>query len=105
VRAQPRLADKPAAFGDTLGRMVVGAACQLQSSHGQHHSAQHLSSSFDEEWLMDWTFEHAWTSSSIHDVLGTSYLALHFGGEGFDRFLSALAKNPIVLDDKRQGAS
>jgi hypothetical protein len=51
--------------------------------------------------MMDWTFDHDWTSQSVHDLLGTTYLALHFAGEAFDRFLTGLNKHPMVLADKR----
>jgi hypothetical protein len=90
--------DEEESAGETMSRFY-----SLLSDHAHpNQSAQHLSSHFDEEGMMDWTFGHDWSPSSVHDVLGTTYLALHFAGDAFDRFLTALSKHPMVLDDKRR---
>ena len=93
--------DEGESAGETMSRLY-----SVLSDHAHpNHSAQHLSSSIDDEWMMDWTFDHEWSSTTIHDLLGTSYLALHFAGEGFDRFLAGLNKKPMVLADKRTRTS
>lgn len=47
-------------------------------------------------------FDHGWNSWSVHDLNGTTYLALHFAGEAFDRFLTALNQHRMVVIDKNR---
>lgn len=87
---------------ETAGQTMRQLYSSLSDHSHPNFSAGHLSSYFDDEGMMDWDIDSEWTTGSLHEVLGTNILAMHFAGEAFDELLTTLRDHPLVLVDKRE---
>jgi hypothetical protein len=91
----------PGDEGETAGETMAQLYSTLSDNTHPNMSAGHLSVTFDDDGYMDWVADYNWIAGELHEVIGTSYLAMHYGAVAFDQLMETANAHRLVLDDKR----
>jgi hypothetical protein len=82
---------------ETAGTTMRRLYARVSDHTHPNHSAVHLSATIDENG-MDWDRFAGWSVSTLHDIEGPTFLAMHGGRTALEEVIAAANKHRLVIE-------